>query len=137
MEAQAGTADALCEIVTTVLKHFSPDSPEEFECLITDTTAVMPKMVRSLSKEWMPCMTHVLNSIVNDIIEQTAPILKPILDLGKLTSSSTKRAGLVQDARYSTLPTCASKRWYSMRRLIQNAPRLRTELTQFIETQIE
>jgi hypothetical protein len=124
VEDQAGTADALCEIVTTVLKRFIPDSHEKLEYVITDTTAVMPKTVRLLNTKWMPCWAHVLNLMLNDLIEQITPILKPILDLVKLTSSSTKWASLVQDARYSTLPTYRSTRWCPMQRLIQNADRI-------------
>jgi hypothetical protein len=43
----------------------------------------------------------ILNLTLNDLIEQITPILKPILHLVKLASSSTKWASLVQDGRYS------------------------------------
>jgi hypothetical protein len=54
-------------------------------------------VVRLLDRKWMPCWELVLNLILNDIIEQVTPSVKPMLDLVKLTSSPSKWASLVQD----------------------------------------
>jgi hypothetical protein len=137
MDVTAGTAEALCEIMTTVLKYFFPGAQEKIEYLVTDTAAVMPRMVRLLSKKWMPCWAHVLNLMLTDILDQVTPMLRPILDLVRLTSCSTRWTGFVKEARYATLPTYTCTRWYSMQRLVQNALGLKTELTRFVEAQIQ
>lgn len=83
------TASSLAREVRRVLEEWNfgdclvnPLS-SRIQFFTTDTTNVMPAMVRELGFRWIPCYAHTLNLIVKDVIKV---IVSPPRHLPFLTS---------------------------------------------------
>jgi hypothetical protein len=72
IETAAGEAEGLCEITATAPRRFFPTGHDHLQYVVSDTTNVMPKMMRAMAKRWMPFWSHFIDLILHDILEHPA-----------------------------------------------------------------
>jgi hypothetical protein len=131
---ERGDAKHLAESTLDVLRKYDID--EKVRLVVTDTTRVMPAMVREMGKSWSPCWGHIYNLILSKIVDAVrAECLDELFEFTAAASHSVHWRKLVNSAtkyKASALPTYTVTRWYSLWKLLHNAQKMKHEVNQWL-----
>jgi hypothetical protein len=128
---EGADARSLAECVRQVLSKYDIDENVQF--IVTDTTRVMPAMVKETDKNRSPCWGHIYNLILSKIVDA---LRSECLDeLFQFTAHSTHWRKLVSNAtkdKTSALPTYTVTRWHSLWKLLDNAQKIKDKVNQWL-----
>jgi hypothetical protein len=116
------TAEGIQDVADQVLRSYSLEDRVTF--VVTDTANVMPAAVRRMGKCWWPCWAHIVNLMLQSIVEALREdflnrVFGVVGNLGR-SWKFYKLVGRYEKITVRSIPTFSSTRWYSLARFVDH-----------------
>lgn len=125
-------ADSLKDTLERILTQYGING--KVEGIVTDTAAVMKSLAEKIGLAWSPCFCHVMNLIMEDIVDSCENLLSLLFQLqSHLGRSTVFHNYLIQNgSKTFSLPSHTATRWYSLYKLLKNTFVLKQMIINFM-----